>query len=240
MLVGVAILTRPIMIFFVPLGAAWAWRRRGIGTAILFAVLAAACVLPWTVRNHRVYGRWIAVASEGGVTFWTGNHPLAIGDGDLAANPRIKEAELAFRGAHADLTPEQLEPLYYRDALAWIRSAPSAWLVLLARKAFYTIVPAGPSYALHSTKYVVASVVSYVLVLVAAVAGVWRWRAAGRRLPSSLVPLWLMAASTVAAGLVFFPQERFRIPVIDPALIVTAALTAGLRNHERTDRYPDL
>ena len=32
--------------------------------------------------------------------------------------------------------------------------------------------------------------------------------------------LWLMAASTVAAGLVFFPQERFRIPVIDPALIV--------------------
>jgi preprotein translocase subunit Sec61beta len=51
-----------------------------------------------------------------------------------------------------------------------------------------------------------------------------------------------MAASTVAAGLVFFPQERFRIPVIDPALIVTAALAGGLRasNHERTDRYADV
>ena len=32
--------------------------------------------------------------------------------------------------------------------------------------------------------------------------------------------------------LAFFPQERFRIPVIDPALIVSAALLAGPR--ERT------
>lgn len=240
LVVGIAILTRPVMIFFVPLGAAWTWRRRGLAAAVLFTVIAAACVFPWTIRNHRVYGRWMAVASEGGVTFWTGNHPLAVGDGDLAANPRIKEAELAFRGAHADLTPEQLEPLYYRDALAWIRREPIAWLALVARKAFYTIVPAGPSYALHSTKYVVASVVSYVLVLVAAIAGAWRWRAAGGRSASSVAPLWLMAAATVAAGLVFFPQERFRIPVIDPALIVTAALTTGLRNHERTDRHPDV
>jgi 4-amino-4-deoxy-L-arabinose transferase-like glycosyltransferase len=238
LVVGIAILTRPVMIFFVPLGALWLWRRRDLTAAILFIVIAAACVLPWMIRNHGVYGRWM-IASEGGVTFWTGNHPLAVGDGDLAANPRIKEAELAFRAAHAGLTPEQLEPLYYRDALDWIRREPFAWLALLARKAFYTIVPAGPSYALHSTKYVVASVVSYVLVLVAAVAGAWRWRARGRS-TSSLAPLWLMAAATVVAGLVFFPQERFRIPVIDPALIVTAALSAGLRNHERTDRHPDL
>jgi preprotein translocase subunit Sec61beta len=38
-----------------------------------------------------------------------------------------------------------------------------------------------------------------------------------------------MAAATVVAGLVFFPQERFRIPVIDPALIVSASLLAGPR-----------
>jgi hypothetical protein len=52
-----------------------------------------------------------------------------------------------------------------------------------------------------------------------------------------------MAAATVTAGLVFFPQERFRIPVIDPALIVTAALLAGSarsNNDGRTSRYADL
>ena len=240
-LTGAAILTRPGMVFFLPFAALWLWRRRRAADAAIFLVVSVLCVAPWTIRNHQVYGRWIAVASEGGVTFWTGNHPLAIGEGDLAANSEIKRAELAFRTSHPGLTAEELEPLYYRDAFAWIREHPGAWLGLIARKAFYTVVPAGPSYAVHSVKYVAASVAAYVLVLAAAVAGAWRWRASGRR--TGPVPLWLMAASTVAAGLVFFPQERFRIPVIDPALIVTAALAAGLRHsadYERTHRHTDV
>jgi hypothetical protein len=228
-LTALALLTRPVMLFFLPLGALWLWKRRSLANAAIFVLLAIVCVAPWTIRNHRVYGRWIAVASEGGVTFWTGNHPLAVGDGDLAANPAIKRAELEFRAAHPGVSAEELEPLYYRDALAWIRSDPAAWLRLLGRKAFYTVVPGGPSYAVHSTKYVAASVAAYVLVLPAALAGAWRWRtsAGGAAGPA---PLWLMAAATIAAGLVFFPQERFRIPVVDPALIVTAALL-GVPRH---------
>jgi hypothetical protein len=31
------------------------------------------------------------------VTFWTGNHPLAVGDGDLAANPAIKIDNARYR-----------------------------------------------------------------------------------------------------------------------------------------------
>ncbi len=237
--VGLAILTRPAMLFFLPFVTLWMVRTRAYLAAGMLLAIACLCVLPWTIRNHRVYGRWIAVASEGGVTFWTGNHPLAVGDGDLAANPALKRAELEFRAAHPGHTPEQLEPLYYRDAFAWIRRQPVAWLGLLARKAFFTVVPAGPSYALHSTRYFAASAVSYLLVLAGAVAGALRWRRA-RHGSGTLAPLWLMAAATVVAGLMFFPQERFRIPVIDPALIATAALTAGLRHHERTDRHPHL
>ena len=238
LLTGAAILTRPALVFFLPFAALWLWRSHRAADAAIFVLVAVLCVAPWTMRNHRVYGRWIAVASEGGVTFWTGNHPLAIGDGDLAANPALKRAELEFRAAHPGLTAEELEPRYYRDALAWIRRNPGAWLWLMVRKAFYTVVPVGPSYAVHSAKYVAASATAYLLVLAAAAASVWRWRKAGRR--TGPVPLWLMAASTVAAGLVFFPQERFRIPVIDPALIVTAALPAGLRNYGRTHRHTDL
>ena len=242
-LVAAGILTRPVMLFFLPLWTLWMVRKRTLGRAAIVLLVAALCVLPWTLRNHRIHGRWIAVASEGGVTFWTGNHPLAVGEGDLAANLPLKRAELAFRAAHPGLTPEQMEPLYYRDAIAWIQREPAAWMRLMARKAFYTLVPIGPSYALHSTKYIAASVVPYLLILPAAVAGAVSWRRASARVGregTSPTPLWLMAAGTVIAGLVFFPQERFRIPVIDPALIVAAALMAGLRNHERTDRQPDL
>jgi hypothetical protein len=241
-LVAAAALTRPTMLLFVPLGAVWLAWRAGLRRAAVFVVIVAACIAPWTIRNHTVYGRWIAIASEGGVTFWTGNHPLARGEGDLAANPDLKRAELAFRAAHPGLTPEQLEPLYYRDALAWIRSHPSAWMALVARKAVYTIVPAGPSYALHSARYWIASAVPYTLLLLVAAAGVWRWRMATRvaRADASPAPLWLMAAATVLAGLIFFPQERFRLPVIDPALIVTASLIAVTTQNERTSRHADV
>jgi len=235
-LLGAAILTRPGMVFFLPVWGVWMVAKRAYWRAAVTLVVTVLCIVPWTIRNQRVYGRWIAVASEGGITFWTGNHPLAVGDGDLAANLPLKQAELAFRAANPGLTPEQMEPLYYRDAFAWIRREPVAWALLMTRKVFYTVVPMGPSYALHSTKYVAASVVSYLLVLPAAIAGAWSWRRA-RRDGGSPAPLWLMAAATVLAGIVFFPQERFRIPVIDPALIVAAALLAGLRNHERTDRH---
>jgi hypothetical protein len=230
-LTGIGILVRPAMLFFVPFAAIWMVWRRNVRAAVLFVAVTLACLAPWTIRNARVYGRFVLVASEGGVTFWTGNNPLARGEGDLAANPELKRAELAFRNRYADLTAEEREPLYYREAFAWIRTHPADWAALLLRKAFFTVVPFGPSYTLHSTKYVLASAGAYLLLLPAALAGAW-WL--GRdRAPAAL---WLMAASTLFASIVFFPQERFRIPVIDPALIVSAAGLAAARSHECTGR----
>ena len=59
----------------------------------LLVMAASLTIAPWTARNWAAYGRPVLVASEGGITFWTGNHPLAVGDGDLAANPAIKHVE---------------------------------------------------------------------------------------------------------------------------------------------------
>jgi hypothetical protein len=159
------------------------------------------------------------VASEGGITFWTGNHPRAIGEGDLNANPHLKLEAQALRAKYPHLNEEQMEPVYYREAIAWIRHNPVDWLVLEARKLFYLVVPIGPSYWLHSPRYVAASLASYGLVLPFAVLGFTQLRGNRGRSPG----LWLLAASAVASSLIFFPQERFRIPIIDPALIVCAS-----------------
>jgi hypothetical protein len=221
---GLAILIRPAMLFFLPLAALWMVRRRRAALAVILVVTAVAVVAPWTARNVRMFHRLVLVASEGGVTFWTGNHPLARGEGDLAANPDIKRAEIAFREARPGLTAEQLEPLYYRDAIQYIVRHPFWWASLLVRKVFYTVVPVGPSYTLHSVSYVVASVASYLLLLPLAA---WGWRS--RRHDRRPEALFVLAASSILAGLVFFPQERFRIPVIDPALIVCAAAACADR-----------
>jgi 4-amino-4-deoxy-L-arabinose transferase-like glycosyltransferase len=228
---GLAVLIRPAMLFFLLLaGPWWLWQRRWAPLAAL-ALGSLLVIGPWTARNAAVHGRFVLVASEGGVTFWTGNHPLAIGEGDMAANPAIKEAFLALGERYPDVSEEDLEPIYYREAFAWIRAHPVDWLVLQARKVFYLVVPIGPSYTLHSPLYFWASVVSYGVVALLAGIALWRHTAALSRSPG----LWLLVASAVAVCLVFFPQERFRIPVIDPALLILAgSLVAAARPPRHT------
>jgi 4-amino-4-deoxy-L-arabinose transferase-like glycosyltransferase len=219
LLAGLGILTRPSLLFFLPLAALWLWWRRARAAAVLLVVGSLVVLAPWSYRNTVAYGRFVLVASEGGITFWTGNHPLAVGDGDMAANPSIKRANVALRARHPGLTPEEMEPIYYREAIDWILREPVAWLKLMGAKAYYTVVPTGPSYQLHSARYRWASVIPLLAVMTLAVAGAWRIGRRGRW----PVPLLLLAASAVLVGLVFFPQERYRIPVLDPTLIVLAA-----------------
>ena len=225
MLGGLAVLTRPSMLFFLPLAAMWLVARRRTVLAVTLIAAVLAVLAPWTARNVRTYGRFVLVASEGGVTFWTGNHPLSRGEGDLAANPDLKRAEVAFRAARPGLTAEELESHYYRDALDHIADRPWWWLGLVVRKAFYTVVPIGPSYTLHSTRYLAATLVSYLLLLPFGVAGLGPLV----RSPHRPTALLLLAGSAVLVCLVFFPQERFRIPVIDPTLIVCASALLARR-----------
>ena len=46
-----------------------------------------------------------------------------------------------------------MEPIYYREALAWMRAHPIDWIGLELRKVFYLVVPIGPSYRVHSPRY---------------------------------------------------------------------------------------
>jgi 4-amino-4-deoxy-L-arabinose transferase-like glycosyltransferase len=225
LLAGLAVLTRPAMLLFVGPAALWLALRRPPVLALSFLAAAILVVAPWTIRNVREYGRFVLVASEGGITFWTGNHPMAVGDGDMAANPAIKEANLELRRRQPGLSPEALEPIYYREAFSQMAAHPVWWTGLVARKAFYLFVPVGPSYRLHSLRFRLASIVPYLALLPFAAAGALTLR----RMRTPVAALALMFASVVLTALVFLPQERFRAPVIDPTLIVCAAAWVAAR-----------
>ena len=143
---GLATLVRPVMLFFLAAAAGWLALRHAPRLALAFALSAILVIAPWTARNLAEHGRFILIASEGGITFWTGNHPLAIGEGDMAANPRIRVANEALRRRYPTSTPEDLEAIYYREALTYIATHHTDWALLVARKFFYLVVPIGPSY----------------------------------------------------------------------------------------------
>jgi 4-amino-4-deoxy-L-arabinose transferase-like glycosyltransferase len=222
---GVALLTREAMLFFVVVGALWlvTHRRWRLTAALLAGVFVI--VFPWTMRNAVVHGGFVVGAPHGGVTFWTGNNALAKGEGDMAANPELRLVSREIEAQNRGLSAREVDGVYYRHAIAFITGHPVAWAWLEVRKLFYTIVPFGPSYRLHSPLYFGASIVSYLSVLPFAVAGFITLVRRGR----PPVALLLMALSAVLLSLALFPQERFRIPIIDPSLIVGAASWWALR-----------
>lgn len=228
LLAGAGVLVRPVMLFFLLLAGVWLVVRRRWVLAGALAAASLVVVGPWTARNYREYGRLVLVASEGGLTFWTGNHPLSPGEGDLAANPRIKMESVRLRAAHPGLTEEQLEPIYYREAVRAIAADPAWWTGLLARKLFYTMVPVGPSYTLHSLRYRAGTILSYFAVLPLGLIGLARSRRRGAW-PRAMV---MLAAAAVLASVVFLPQERFRLSGIDPTLVVGAATWWALRGRD--------
>lgn len=228
-LAGLAALARSSALAFAGLGAIFLASRRRHALALALLAGAAAVIAPWTVRNAAVFGRPILVAADGGVNIWIGNHPLATGEGDLAANPALKAAHVAFRDRLANLTPEEREPYYYRAALAWVAEHPGAWLRLTVRKLFYTWVPVGPSYRTRSALHFWSTVIPYGVVLALAAAALPALRAAATP-PRAL---GVLLASAVLVNLITFPQDRYRVPVIDPVLIVVGA--AGLGRRPRQD-----
>ena len=221
LITGVAALARPVALPFLGLAFLFLLFRRRPRAAAGLLLGAVIVIAPWTAFKSQEAGRFVLIASEGGITFWTGNNPLAIGEGDLAANPAMKERNRQIREQHPDLGPDQLEEIYNREAMEFITGHPLQWSWLTVKKLFYTWVPIGPSYLLHSARFLYGTWLSYLIVLPFALMG-W-WTLARRRRPQPWV-MWLLIGSVVAINLVFFPQERFRVPVLDPMLLIGAAV----------------
>jgi 4-amino-4-deoxy-L-arabinose transferase-like glycosyltransferase len=70
---GLAILTRPPILLFVPVvGAALLWRRRWTHLTLV-AVSVALVLTPWTLRNYAVFGQLMLTGVAGETNLWFGN-----------------------------------------------------------------------------------------------------------------------------------------------------------------------
>jgi tetratricopeptide (TPR) repeat protein len=149
---GLAAITRPNMLAFAPLAAAWiAWPRGAPGARpgwwpagaawLMCAVMLP--ILPVTARNAVVGGDAVLIASQGGVNFYIGNNPLA--DGTTAVVPGTRptwqggyEDTLAIARrdtGRGDLKPSEISRYWFRRGLAFWRDEPARAARLLLRKA---------------------------------------------------------------------------------------------------------
>jgi hypothetical protein len=104
--------------------AAPAERRRAAARGLVLLAAAALVVLPWTLRNYRLFGRVVPVSGVG----W-----MALREGNTLARPdwwRIDEAALtAFRLRYFAIADEMARmDLARREALTLIRVEQPEWL----------------------------------------------------------------------------------------------------------------
>ncbi len=216
---GVGALVRPNVVVLIGLTMLFLAFRHSRRAAVVVLVSSLCVIGPWTARNYVTHDRFMLVSALGGLAFWIGNHSLARGEGDLASNPALGAAENDVREAHPGLDPAELEIVYFAEAAAFVRSHPVAWAMLLVQKLFYFVFPIGPSIFMRSVLHRAASWLSYFSLFPFAASGFWQLR----RAQPQPVPLWLLGLSAVLTILIFYPQQRYRVPVFDPFLIVCAS-----------------
>ncbi len=94
---GLAALARPTALPLAALLALWlcAFAPRSLPRrareAALLALGLGLCVLPWTVRNHAVTGRWVAITSGGGNALLDSNNEVVV------ARPELHGGSLSLR-----------------------------------------------------------------------------------------------------------------------------------------------
>lgn len=129
MIFGVAILRCPLTLKNV---------ANAIVRATTVVLLAAVIVAPWSYRNHEVFGEWVFVSTNGGLTLLSGNNPTARGD-YTADDPLVTSIKRTVA------TQLAVDKEARRRAKDWIEANPGRFIELMPLKAFRLWGPDGES-----------------------------------------------------------------------------------------------
>ncbi len=253
-LVGLAGLARPNALVLLPLGLIYLWQigQRRVSLA-LFLGLALLPPLAVTLRNARVGGDPVFIASQGGINLYLGNRMRA--DGFTPSTPQryhydsVYEDSVALYGQRAaeeamgkKLRPSEVSRYWVGQTLHWWQTNPRAALSLTLKKTVLTLsaVEIRNNTSYHYIRKAWAPLLwltAFGFGWAGAFGGVGlffalcqRTQRAEIRLLGGFIALYLM--SIVA----FFAADRFRLPLVPILLLFAAEGAWQLGNYYRERR----
>ena len=129
MVFGLATLTRPFGLIFLPLFGVLVWFvRRPLPTRLVNVGVWTACFLvvmvPWTVRNYRVHGEFVLVATNGGSTFYGANNDRVVTErryyGYWLSTVELPQRDLVVAQPN-ELAHDDME---WKLGMDWVKSHP--------------------------------------------------------------------------------------------------------------------
>lgn len=226
-LLGLAVLTRSILLVFSPLLLLWIifsfWGNKKImlKTILIIFPVALIVISPWTIRNYILFNALIPVEAHGGSALYGGNNLLSLKkdirglghwDGQAAGKllPEIK-----------DMGVVEKDRYLYRQAIQWtmytLREKPLDFLKLefwKMQKAWF------PRILNRSSNAKRVFFFSYSLIGVLGIIGLFL--SFKKRRQFSL--FYLIMGFYLLTTLIFYGGTRFRAPY-DPILIIASVVT---------------
>ena len=149
---GVAALLRQSVLPWVPvlfLYLLWqAWRgkqlKEAMRTLAVAGLILAACILPWTYRNYRVYGQFLPLNSSTGYAMYSAQHPMH------GTNFREFDAAPLPEGLAGN--EAQIDQELMRAGIQFVLDDPGRYMLLsLSRvRAFFEFWPTPDTTLLHN------------------------------------------------------------------------------------------
>lgn len=217
---GYLVYLRPNLIIFGLAQTVQVWlsyktiKQRLLASAVLVGIVVLT-IIPWSIRNWLAFHKVVWMSTNGGVTLWAGNNPLADG-GWVEPSPATwlgPDPPVDLRG-WPELTEVESDEKFQAEAINWIRSHPAEFLSLLPKKLVRSLSLSIGNEArqidLPGTVYV-AYLLFLILSLVGLVLSLARWR--------DLVALHLLIGVSTLTTLIYYGSTRQSSLLILPMVI---------------------
>jgi tetratricopeptide (TPR) repeat protein len=237
---GLAATATPNILLAVPPAAAWGWRRmRAAGVAGLLVAGVGLPVLIVTARNVLVARDAVLISSNGGLNFFVGNNPDY--ERTIRLRPGGEFERLAQEPENLGIVKASARSRWFASrAGQFLRDHPGEALRLYARKTGELIagreIPRNQDpYVYRRESWLLALLlwrfgISFPFGLVAplALAGLFVGGQASEAQVSGRRLLLLYAAAYAVSILLFFPTDRYRLPLVPVAALLAGRMLAAL------------
>lgn len=226
-----ATLTRPFAVLLWPvlfaiLAVAPRWRKCArLVPVSLFTAAFFVCIVPWTVRNQLVHGRFVFIATNGGSTFYGGNNER------VAHEPRllgswVSTTELPQRDwIEAAATEVEHDKREWKLGIDWLYQHPRIIPLLcgykIARLSLWL-----PDFDGGSRTYFFVRILGYVPFLFLMIAGLLVCLSRRHYWSECWLVVHGVLLATLVTAVIFWGSPRFRDANM-PFLMIYAALGWG-------------
>lgn len=197
------------------------------------ALLFAAALAPWTLRNYRLTGRPIATSLQMGASLYDGWRPDADGASDMRFVDEFRRLELESPSAPSSEHFEvRLDRRLKAAALDWASAHPDAVARLAVVKfvRLWSPIPREPAFSTPALQTLLAA--TFAPLLVGGLCGFYRsFRRRGAGWTLLLPALYLSALHSI-----FVSSIRYRVPVLYGFALLTAFAVVAFLDERRRRR----